>query len=240
MADRKRFERIAGSLDQAPDLEHVFLADCAPADVGLADDPRLHALRRAHRLPHRRRSSTEAIAEDDHRGDLLHAQARPAGPRAPSPPTGTWSPTSRTRCTTRWPGRWPGGAALPDARCGPERLAVHLAAVPRVGVPLDARGGTRSPGSSSSCPRAASRPETALELIQEHRVTVWATVPTMVWRVCEHPDRHDYDTSLGEVVAFGGSPSADELQRMIHETFPNVSSTRRTPTDSPRRHPSPP
>jgi long-chain acyl-CoA synthetase len=26
-------------------------------------------------------------------------------------------------------------------------------------------------------------------------------------------------------IAFGGSPSADELQRMIHETFPNVSST---------------
>ena len=47
----------------------------------------------------------------------------------------------------------------------------------------------------------------------------------MVWRVCEHPDRHDYDTSSVKSVAFGGSPSADELQRMIHETFPNVSST---------------
>ena len=47
----------------------------------------------------------------------------------------------------------------------------------------------------------------------------------MVWRVCEHPDRHDYDTSSVRSVAFGGSPSADELQRMIHDTFPNVSST---------------
>jgi long-chain acyl-CoA synthetase len=47
----------------------------------------------------------------------------------------------------------------------------------------------------------------------------------MVWRVCEHPDRHDYDTTSVRSVAFGGSPSADELQRMIHETFPNVSST---------------
>jgi long-chain acyl-CoA synthetase len=54
---------------------------------------------------------------------------------------------------------------------------------------------------------------------------VWATVPTMVWRVCEDPDRHDYDTSSVRSVAFGGSPSADELQRMIHDTFPNVSST---------------
>jgi acyl-CoA synthetase (AMP-forming)/AMP-acid ligase II len=52
-----------------------------------------------------------------------------------------------------------------------------------------------------------------------------ATVPTMVWRVCEHPARHDYDTSTVTTVAFGGSPSADELQRRIAETFPNVRST---------------
>jgi long-chain acyl-CoA synthetase len=47
----------------------------------------------------------------------------------------------------------------------------------------------------------------------------------MVWRVCEHPARHDYDTSSVTTVAFGGSPSADELQRKIAETFPNVRST---------------
>ena len=47
----------------------------------------------------------------------------------------------------------------------------------------------------------------------------------MVWRVCEFPDRHDYDTSSVTSVAFGGSPSADELQRKVHETFPNVSTT---------------
>jgi long-chain acyl-CoA synthetase len=74
-------------------------------------------------------------------------------------------------------------------------------------------------------PEGRFTPETALQLIQDHRVTVWATVPTMVWRVCEHPDRHDYDTSSVRSVAFGGSPSADELPRMVHETFPNVTST---------------
>ena len=74
-------------------------------------------------------------------------------------------------------------------------------------------------------PEGRFTPETALELIQEHKVTVWATVPTMVWRVCEHPDRHDYDTSSVRSVAFGGSPSAEELQRMIRETFPNVRTT---------------
>ncbi len=44
----------------------------------------------------------------------------------------------------------------------------------------------------------------------------------MVWRVCEHPDRHDYDTSSVISVAYGGSPSAGELQRRVQETFPNV------------------
>src|SRR4051794_869526 len=32
VADAKRFERIAGNLDECPDLEHVFLIDAEPAD----------------------------------------------------------------------------------------------------------------------------------------------------------------------------------------------------------------
>jgi len=56
-------------------------------------------------------------------------------------------------------------------------------------------------------------------------VTIWATVPTMIWRTCEHPARHDYDTSSVVSVSFGGSPSADELQRKIRETFHNVKLT---------------
>jgi long-chain acyl-CoA synthetase len=68
-------------------------------------------------------------------------------------------------------------------------------------------------------------PAEVLRLIEEHGVTVWATVPTMVWRVCEYPGRHDYDTSTVTSVAFGGSPSADELQRKVHDTFPNVRTT---------------
>jgi long-chain acyl-CoA synthetase len=68
-------------------------------------------------------------------------------------------------------------------------------------------------------------PTEVLTLIAQNGVTVWATVPTMVWRVCEFAGRHDYDTSSVTSVAFGGSPSADELQRKIRETFPNVRST---------------
>ncbi|HEX7444159.1 MAG TPA: AMP-binding protein, partial [Acidimicrobiales bacterium] len=74
-------------------------------------------------------------------------------------------------------------------------------------------------------PDGKFEPEKALRLIQEEQVTIWATVPTMVWRVCEYPDRYDFDTTSVTSVAFGGSPSADELQRMVRDTFPNVTST---------------
>ena len=71
-------------------------------------------------------------------------------------------------------------------------------------------------------PEGGSSPRRRSSSSQDERVTIWATVPTMVWRVCEYPDRHDYDTSSVTSVAFGGSPSADELQRKVRETFPNV------------------
>src|SRR5947209_13406472 len=42
VADRGRVARIADRLDDLPDLQHVFLIDCAPADVGLDGYPRVH------------------------------------------------------------------------------------------------------------------------------------------------------------------------------------------------------
>src|SRR5438309_11024712 len=42
VADKGRMLRIAGQLDELPDLEHVFLIDCSPAEVGLDGDPRVH------------------------------------------------------------------------------------------------------------------------------------------------------------------------------------------------------
>jgi long-chain acyl-CoA synthetase len=68
-------------------------------------------------------------------------------------------------------------------------------------------------------------PVTALSLIESEQVTLWTAVPTMVWRVCEAPERHDYDTSTVTSVSFGGSPSADEMQRRVRETFPNLKAT---------------
>ena len=64
--------------------------------------------------------------------------------------------------------------------------------------------------------------ERALDLIQTERVTMWTTVPAMVWRVVDHPARSHYDLSSVRTVVYGGSPAAGELQRRVLETFPNV------------------
>jgi len=68
-------------------------------------------------------------------------------------------------------------------------------------------------------------PEAALAAIEAEGVTLWSAVPTMIWRACELPNRHEFDTSTVQSVSFGGSPSADEMQRRIRETFPNVRTT---------------
>ena len=67
-------------------------------------------------------------------------------------------------------------------------------------------------------------PLVAMQLIQDERISVWATVPTMVWRVVEHPDQAAYDLTSITSVATGGSPAAGELQRQIKVTFPSVRS----------------
>ena len=55
----------------------------------------------------------------------------------------------------------------------------------------------------------------AMELIERERVNVTGGVPTIAWQLIEHPDRHKYDLSSLEAVAYGGAPSAPELVRRI-------------------------
>jgi long-chain acyl-CoA synthetase len=222
VADRKRFERIAGSLDQAPALEHVFLVDCTPADVGLADDPRLHPFSELTGSP-TDAFVEEEIAEDDP-AVIFYTSGTTGRPKGAISTHRSMIANLQNTMYGAVAGSMVGGGALPDGGGG-QNVALFTS-------PLFHVSGCHSTlvvgllaGLKLVMPEGRFTPETALELIQEHGVSVWATVPTMVWRVCEHPDRHEYDTSSVRSVAFGGSPSADELQRMIRDTFPNVATT---------------
>ena len=63
-------------------------------------------------------------------------------------------------------------------------------------------------------------PEKAMQLIEREKINSVGGVPTIAWQLIEHPNRHKYDLSSLESVAYGGAPSAPELVRKIVETFP--------------------
>jgi long-chain acyl-CoA synthetase len=66
-------------------------------------------------------------------------------------------------------------------------------------------------------------PETAMALIERERLTGCGGVPTIAWQIIEHPNRHKYDLSSLESVAYGGAPSAPELVRQIKSQFGGAS-----------------
>lgn len=231
-ADRKRFERIADQLDQAPELRHVFLADASPED-----------------FPQAAKGTTgDGPGITLHRFDELTAQPTPEMPTVPideddaavifytsgttGRPKGAIS-THRSMIANLQNTLYTAisGTMLASAE-GIDAGYTTGDTVSLLTSPLFHVSGCHSglvvgmlAGVKLVIPAGRFEPLTALELIQDNKVTVWATVPTMVWRVCEHPARHEYDTSSVTSVAFGGSPSAEELQRKIRETFPNVRTT---------------
>jgi long-chain acyl-CoA synthetase len=220
VADEARFRRIADHLDELPDLEAVFLVDVDPTDVG--DDPRL---RRFDELTIGDASGfpDTPIDESDY-AVIFYTSGTTGRPKgAISSHRNMVANLQNTIFTTV------AGSMLtadqPAVVADAQTAALLTSPLFHVsGCHSSLVVGTIG-GVKLVIPEGKFEPEKALRLIQDEAITIWATVPTMVWRVCEFPGRHDYDTSTVTNVAFGGSPSADELQRMVRETFPNVHST---------------
>jgi long-chain acyl-CoA synthetase len=225
VADAKRFERIADRLDEAPDLTHVLLLDASPDDFPVAaSGVKLQRFDDLGVEPSDRFPDTP-IAEDD-AAVIFYTSGTTGKPKgAISTHRSMIANLQNTLFSTM-----AGAMTNPDAG-----LALASGGAPTVSLltsPLFHVSGCHSnlvvgllAGVRLVIPEGRFDPVQVLRLVAANRVTVWATVPTMVWRVCEHPGRHDYDTSSVTTVAFGGSPSADELQRKVAETFPNVRST---------------
>jgi long-chain acyl-CoA synthetase len=229
VADRKRFERIADLLDQAPDLRHVFLADAAPDDFpGVKADGRVTLHRFDELTTEPTDEAPTAPIDEDDPAVIFYTSGTTGRPKgAVSTHRSMIANLQNTIYTTV------AGSMLATANGDGSGGSLGSGdTVSLLTSPLFHVSGCHSglvvgllAGVRLVIPAGRFDPVTALELIQDHKVTVWATVPTMVWRVCEHPARHDYDTSSVATVAFGGSPSAEELQRKVRDTFPNVRST---------------
>jgi long-chain acyl-CoA synthetase len=220
VADRGRFERIADSLDDLPDLEVVFLVDADPSEFG--NDPRLHRFDELTGEP--TATFPEVAIEEGDYAVIFYTSGTTGRPKgAISSHRNMIANLQNTIFNTVAV-----GMTAPETATGPgggQATALLTSPLFHVsGCHSSLVVGTLG-GLKLVIPTGRFEPEKALQLIQDERVTIWATVPTMVWRVCEYPDRHQYDTSSVTGVAFGGSPSADELQRMVRETFPNVTST---------------
>jgi long-chain acyl-CoA synthetase len=226
VADGKRFERIADRLDEAPDLTHVLLIDADPDDfpVASASGVKLQRFDDLAVEPSDRFPDTP-IAEDDP-AVIFYTSGTTGKPKgAISTHRSMIANLQNTLFSTM-------AGAMTNPEVGSALASSGGPTVSLLTSPLFHVSGCHSnlvvgllAGVRLVIPEGRFDPVQVLRLVAANRVTVWATVPTMVWRLCEHPARHDYDTSSVTTVAFGGSPSADELQRKVAETFPNVRST---------------
>jgi long-chain acyl-CoA synthetase len=226
VADAKRFERVADRLSEAPDLTHVILIDAGPDDfpVAAASGVKLQRFDELGVEPTDAFPDTP-IGEDD-AAVIFYTSGTTGKPKgAISTHRSMIANLQNTLFSTM-------AGAITNPEAGSALASSGAPTVSLLTSPLFHVSGCHSnlvvgllAGVRLVIPEGRFDPVQVLRLIADHRVTVWATVPTMVWRVCEHPARHDHDTSSVTTVAFGGSPSADELQRKVAETFPNVRST---------------
>ncbi|MDB5681268.1 MAG: fatty acid--CoA ligase, partial [Sphingomonas bacterium] len=107
------------------------------------------------------------------------------------------------------------GEAIPDPT---PRTA--LTVIPMFHVTACSAGlmGTMASGGTSIFMRKWE-PVPAMEIIQREKVHFTGGVPTIAWQLLEHPERHKYDLSSIEAIAYGGAPSAPELVKKIYEEF---------------------
>jgi acyl-CoA synthetase (AMP-forming)/AMP-acid ligase II len=61
-----------------------------------------------------------------------------------------------------------------------------------------------------------------LALIEKHRVSRWAAVPTMIMRAIEHPNARDRDLTSLRSATLGGAPIHSELLGRLREVFPGL------------------
>ena len=222
VADRGRMMRIASRLDELPDLEHVYLIDCAPADVGLDGDKRVHSFDELLGAPHDELPDTP-IAEDD-AAVIFYTSGTTGRPKGAISTHRSMLANLQNTLYYGMSGALRMGIN-PLASDGGEQRSALLTS------PLFHVSGCHSGlvvgmliGIKLVIPVGKFEPEKAMQLIQDEKISTWSSVPTMVWRVVEHPDRHHYDLSSIQSIAYGGSPTAVEMQRRVRETFPNVSS----------------
>lgn len=226
VADARRFERIADVVDRIDGLERVYLIDADPADFG--GGAKLHRFDELTSDP--TVEFPDVVIDETDPAVIFYTSGTTGRPKGAVSTHGNLIANLQNTAFLVTAGSMFEAAHRNVDE--PRSSAPGAQPVALFTSPLFHVSGCHSTlvvgfmgGMRLVMPVGKFEPTMALELIENERVTIWATVPTMIWRTCEHPARHDHDTSSVVSVSFGGSPSADELQRKIRETFPNVKAT---------------
>jgi long-chain acyl-CoA synthetase len=217
VADKGRFSRIAGQLDECPELEAVYLVDADPSEFGGSVRLRRFEELLAGPVPE---MPSVAIDEDDP-AVIFYTSGTTGRPKGAISTHRSMIANLQNTIYNAVAGAMLGGTALSGGD-GRQNAALFTAPLFHVsgchsGIVVGMAAGLRL-----VMPVGRFDPVQAMALIERERVGVWAAVPTMVWRLVEHPERRDYDLSSVTSIGYGGSPSAGELQRRVHETFPGV------------------
>jgi long-chain acyl-CoA synthetase len=231
VVDAKRYARIADAVDDIDTLERVYLIDADPADIsGGTPSPKLAPFFELVAAPTPDVPDVP-IDEADH-AVIFYTSGTTGRPKGAISTHRSMVANLQNTVFLLTAGSMAQAAAGSDdadsgslAPAGGQPVALFTAPLFHVAgchstLVVGMMGGIRL-----VMLEGKFDPVTALSLIESERVTLWTAVPTMVWRVCEAPERHDYDTSTVTSVSFGGSPSADEMQRRVRETFPNLKAT---------------
>ncbi len=233
VVDTKRFARIADEIDSIDTLERVYLTDADPEDlVGGRASPKLRSFDELIAAP--TETFPEAPIDEGDHAVIFYTSGTTGRPKGAISTHRSMVANLQNTVFLLTASSMAHAAAIergdaadegPPLPPGGQPVALFTA-------PLFHVAGCHSTlvvgmmgGLKLVMLEGRFEPVRALSLIETEGVTLWTAVPTMVWRVCEAPERHDYDTSTVISVSFGGSPSAGEMQRRVRETFPNLKAT---------------
>jgi len=214
LVDAERYERIRPHLAAMPGIAHLIVARSpVPIEGTMALDDIIGGPKGWGDLPADDRPRIAIDSDDD--ATIFYTSGTTGNPKGALG-------THRNLVTNIMSGGF--SAARSFVRRGepvPEPTPrTSLTVIPMFHVTACSAGmmGTMASGSTTIFMRKWDTVK-AMEIIEREKVNMTGGVPTIAWQLLEHPDRHKYDLSSLEVIAYGGAPSAPELVKKIHEEF---------------------
>ena len=236
VADRGRYERVAGELGACEALRVVYLIDVEPDEVAVPGGS--IELRHARELfgppgdaaagPDDATGAEAAPIDEDDPAVIFYTSGTTGRPKgAVSTHRGMLANLQNTfylGVAGMLAAPEDGGASVLPTGAGGQTTSLLTSPLFHVSGCHSNLVVSFAAGMRLVIPPGRFDPEHVMSTIATEQVAIWAAVPTMVWRVVDDPRRHEYDLSSVVSIAYGGSPSAGELQRRVRETFPNVRS----------------